>query len=45
MIEKKKYEAKKYTNRIENHFYINVKVDNNAFDLDSTSSSSFVFLL
>ena len=30
MVEKKKYQVKKYTDSIENHFYININIDNNA---------------
>ena len=30
MAGKKKYKAKKYTDSIENHFYININIDDNA---------------
>ena len=30
MVGKKKYEVKKYTDSIENHFYININIDDNA---------------
>ena len=30
MVGKNKYEVKKYTDSIENHFYININIDNNA---------------
>ena len=30
MVGKKKYDAKKYTESIENQFYININIDDNA---------------
>ena len=36
MVGKKKYDVKKYTDSIENHFYININKDNNALHPEYT---------
>ena len=42
MIGKKKYDVKKYTDSIENHFYININIDNNAVHPEYVSKMLFI---
>ena len=42
MVEKKKYQVKKYTDSIENHFYININIDNNAIHPEYVPKMLFI---
>ena len=42
MILKKKYDVQKYTDSIENHFYININMHNNALHPEYTCQMLFI---
>ena len=44
MVGKKKYDVKKYTDSIENHFYININIDNNALHPEYSCQKCYLLM-